>query len=77
LPGIKSIIELHEEIVGFFRETKVIAIGLNSVGLTDEESQAAVDRITRETGLPAVDAFRFGPMELTDAILGYFTTRVY
>jgi uncharacterized NAD-dependent epimerase/dehydratase family protein len=77
LPGIKGIIELHEEIVGFFRETKVIAIGLNSVGLTDEESQAAVDRITRETGLPAVDAFRFGPMELTDAILGYFTTRDY
>ena len=75
LPGLKSIIPLHEGIVGFFRETKVIAIGLNSVGLSDEESQAVADRITQETGLPAVDAFRFSPKKLTDALLNYFTTR--
>jgi uncharacterized NAD-dependent epimerase/dehydratase family protein len=72
LPGLKSIIELHEGVVGFFKETKVIAIGLNSVGLSDEESLAAADRITMETGLPTIDAFRFGPNKLTDAILNYF-----
>jgi uncharacterized NAD-dependent epimerase/dehydratase family protein len=77
LPGLKKIIELHEEFVKFFRETKVIAIGLNSVGLSDEESQAAADRITQETGLPAIDAFRFSPKKLTDAILNYFGTRVH
>jgi uncharacterized NAD-dependent epimerase/dehydratase family protein len=75
LPGLRSVIELHEQIVRFFRETKVVAIGLNSVGLSDEESEAAADRITRETGLPAVDAFRFSPTRLTDAILSYFKTR--
>jgi uncharacterized NAD-dependent epimerase/dehydratase family protein len=72
LPGLKSIIELHEGIVRFFRETKVIAVGLNSVGLPDEDAQAAADRIMQETGLPTVDAFRFGPKKLTDAILNYF-----
>jgi len=77
LPGLKSIIELHEGIVKFFRKTEVIAIGLNSVGLSDEESQAAADRIAQETSLPTVDAFRFGPKKLTDAILNYFRTRVH
>jgi uncharacterized NAD-dependent epimerase/dehydratase family protein len=75
LPGLKSIIDLHEGIVRFFRETKVIAIGLNSVGLSDEESQAAAERITQETGLPTVDAFRFSPQKLTDALIGYFSTK--
>ena len=75
LPGLKSIIELHEGIVRFFHETKIIAIGLNSAGLTDEESQAAADHVTHETGLPAIDAFRFSPKKLTDAILNYFATR--
>jgi uncharacterized NAD-dependent epimerase/dehydratase family protein len=75
LPGLKRIIELHEEIVRFFRETTVIAIGINSVGLSDGESQEAAERITQETGLPAVDAFRFSPKKLTDAILNHFATR--
>jgi uncharacterized NAD-dependent epimerase/dehydratase family protein len=74
LPGLKEIIRLHEGIVKFFRETKVLAIGLNSIGLSDEESQAAAGRITQETGLPAIDAFRFTPAILTDAILNYFAT---
>jgi uncharacterized NAD-dependent epimerase/dehydratase family protein len=45
------------------------------VGLSDEESQAAADRITQETGLPAIDAFRFSPKNLTDAVLNYFASR--
>jgi len=72
LPGLKRLIDLHEEIIRFFRATKVIAIGLNSVGLSDEESKAAADRISKETGLPAIDAFRFGPAPLTDAIIRHF-----
>jgi uncharacterized NAD-dependent epimerase/dehydratase family protein len=75
LPGLKTLIELHEGIVRFFRETKVIAIGLNSVGLSDEESLATADRITQETGLPAIDAFRFSPKKLTEAILNYFAAK--
>jgi uncharacterized NAD-dependent epimerase/dehydratase family protein len=71
LPDLNNIITFHETVVKFFRETKVVAIGINSVGLTDEESRAAADRITALTGLPAVDAFRFGAAQLTDAILEY------
>ena len=72
LPDLNRIVELHEEVVKFFQETKVIGIGLNSVGLSDEESRAAAEQISKATGLPTVDAFRFGPSTLTDAVLRHF-----
>ncbi len=72
LPDLNRLIRFHEESIRFFRDTKVIAIGLNSVGLTDEESMAAADRIERETGLPTIDAFRFEPKKITDALLQHF-----
>lgn len=75
LPDLKGLIQLHEAVVAFFRETKVVAIGLNSVGLSDEESREASDRVSQITGLPAIDAFRFGPEKLTNALLDYFSSR--
>jgi uncharacterized NAD-dependent epimerase/dehydratase family protein len=75
LPDLKSVIQIHEAVVRFFRETKVIAIGLNSIGLSDEEAHGAAEQISQMTGLPAVDAFRFGPEKLTDALVNYFSAR--
>jgi len=72
LPELNRCIKFHEEVIKFFRDTKVVAIGLNSVGLTDEESMRAAESITRETGLPTIDTFRFGPRKITDAVLKYF-----
>jgi uncharacterized NAD-dependent epimerase/dehydratase family protein len=72
LPELNRCIKFHEEVVKFFRDTKIVAIGLNSLGLTDEESTQAAENITRETGLPAIDGFRFGPQKITDAVLKYF-----
>jgi uncharacterized NAD-dependent epimerase/dehydratase family protein len=71
LPDLRRIARIHEDLVKFFKETKVVGIGINSVGLTDAESQEIAEKITRETGLPAVDAFRFGPHKLTEALLQY------
>jgi len=72
LPDLNRLIRFHEETVKFFRDTKIVAIGINSVGLSDEESMAAAHRIERETGLPAVDAFRFESKKITDALLQHF-----
>ncbi|MBI2619471.1 MAG: DUF1611 domain-containing protein [Ignavibacteriales bacterium] len=74
LPDLKKVIRLHEETVQFFRQTKVVGIGVSSVGLSDDESKEWSERIERETGLPAVDTFRFGGAKLADAILEYFST---
>ncbi|HEX9613946.1 MAG TPA: DUF1611 domain-containing protein [Bacteroidota bacterium] len=72
IPGLKPLVELHEKLVRFFRETKVVGIGINSIGLNDEESRRAAEAIERETGLPAVDAFRFGAAKIVDALIQYF-----
>ncbi len=72
LPELNRLIKLHEEVVNIFRPTKVVGIGINSVGLTDQESLAAAEKITQQTGLPAIDTFRFGAQKLSDALLQYF-----
>lgn len=71
LPDLRRLIALHEEMVGFFRPSRVVAIGLNSVGLTDAESREAAKKIEDATGLPAVDAFRFGGALIADAVERY------
>ncbi|MEX2117025.1 MAG: DUF1611 domain-containing protein [Bacteroidota bacterium] len=74
LPDLKHLVALHENLVTLFRPTKVVGIGLNSIGLSDEESLKAAAVIERETGLPAVDTLRFGGGKLTDALIHHFTT---
>ncbi len=71
LHDLKRLVSLHETLVTFFRPTKVVGIGLNSIGLSDEESKSASAAIEAETGLPAVDTLRFGGGKLTDALLQY------
>jgi len=72
LPTLERAIRLHESVMENFRPAKVVGVGLNSIGLTDEESMETAGRIERETGLPAADTFRFGAGRLTDALLNHF-----
>ncbi|OGU67553.1 MAG: hypothetical protein A3H45_00825 [Ignavibacteria bacterium RIFCSPLOWO2_02_FULL_55_14] len=76
LPTLKYAIELHEMVLRQFKTAKVVGIAVNSIGLTDEESHAAAKRIEQETGLPAVDTFRFGAAKLADALLNHFRSHV-
>lgn len=71
LPDLRRIARMHEKLIGFYKKTKVVGIGINSIGLSDKESQEIAATITQETGLPAIDAFRFGPQPLTDTLLAY------
>lgn len=75
LPDLNRLIRFHEEAVAFFRPSKVVCIGLNSVGLTDRESQEAAARIEQETGLPAEDVFRFGANKLANALIAFLGSR--
>lgn len=72
LPDLNRLIRLHEDCISIFHPTKVVGIGINSVGLTDAESHQAAEAITRQTGLPSVDAFRFGAGVLVDALSRHF-----
>ena len=71
IPDLNKLIALHEQVIDFFRPTKVVGIGINSIGLTDEQSIAEAQRLEDKTGLPAIDTFRFGGAKLADALLEY------
>lgn len=71
IPDINKLIELHERVIEFFRRTKVVGIGINSIGLTDEQSMDEAKKLEDKTGLPAIDTFRFGGEKLTDTLVKY------
>ncbi len=73
IPEIKKLIDLHEQVIEFFRPTKVVGIGINSIGLTDAQSQDEAKKLEDRTGLPAIDTFRFGGAKLADALIHYLS----
>lgn len=72
IPDIGRLVRFHEEAVGFFRPSRVVGIGVNSIGLTDAQSRDEAKKLEDRTGLPAADAFRFGGGKLADALLEHF-----
>ena len=73
--GLDSLIRLHEEVIELFHPTKVVGIGMQSDGLTDEQSVAEEKRLEMRTGLPVIDVRRFGAEKLVDALLEHFRQR--
>ena len=71
LPDLSQCIAVHEDLMSFFKPSKVVGIGLNSVGLTERESQDVAEELEKKLCLPTVDAFRFGAAKLVDAVLNY------
>lgn len=75
LPDLNRLIRLLEEVVNIFQPTKMVAVGLNSIGLTDKESQEVAAKIEKETARGAVDAFQLGPEQLTNPLLQYVDSK--
>ncbi|MBY0545857.1 MAG: DUF1611 domain-containing protein [Candidatus Obscuribacterales bacterium] len=69
LPPLPAFVPLYEQMASWMRPAKVIAIAVNTVGLTEEEAGAYVDDMSRQTGLPCCDPVRHGADILLDAIL--------
>jgi uncharacterized NAD-dependent epimerase/dehydratase family protein len=68
IPPLNEMIKLHEDIVRPIKPCRVIGISLNTQELTDEEAQAEIERVEKETGLPAIDPVRFGCDKLMEAL---------
>jgi len=66
------LVELHEKLARLLCPSKVVGIGLNTFGMSDDAAHAAVEQAERETGLPATDVFRFGCAKLMDALEEYY-----
>jgi uncharacterized NAD-dependent epimerase/dehydratase family protein len=67
IPPLPELVARAEEAAAWVRPARVVAIALNTRGLSDEAACAAVARAADETGLPAGDPVRFGGDALLDA----------
>ncbi len=60
VPDIKKVIELAEKaVIPSFLKTKVVAIALNTNGMTVQEAKKIIDEIKNKTGLPTTDQIRY------------------
>jgi uncharacterized NAD-dependent epimerase/dehydratase family protein len=66
---LKDGIQLVESLMRPLFPSKVIAIGLNTVGMTDAAAAKAMKKIEDQTGLPAADPIRHGPGKLMSATI--------
>jgi uncharacterized NAD-dependent epimerase/dehydratase family protein len=60
---------LHERMAGYLKPAPVVAIAINGHDLDESSARAWAERITAETGLPAVDPVKFGGEQLVEAVL--------
>lgn len=72
IPSLKAVIALYESVAsvgGTFGSPKVKAIALNTAHLNETEAQAAIAKISEETGLPCSDVVRYGGEILLQAAI--------
>ena len=62
-------IELHERMAGYLKPAPVVGVAINGYDLDEAAAREWAERITGETGLPAVDPVKFGAEPLVEAVL--------
>jgi uncharacterized NAD-dependent epimerase/dehydratase family protein len=75
IPSLSDLVALHRAVTAPVKAAPVLAISLNTFGMSEEDANAAVRRATAETGLPATDPVRYGPGVLADAIEAFSRAR--
>jgi uncharacterized NAD-dependent epimerase/dehydratase family protein len=76
LPSLAASIQAYEQAAQLVAPSKVLAIAVNTRGLSIDEAESALAEMTVSTGLPCNDPVRFGCENIFDAILNYEETRV-
>lgn len=75
IPSLADLVALHGAMTAHVKPAPVIAISLNTHGMSEADAHAAVARATAETGLPATDPIRYGPAILADAVEAFAKAR--
>jgi len=68
IKSLTETINVHEQVAGLVRPSRVLAIALDTHLLTESAARAEIDRVTAETGLPTDDPIRYGAERLLDAL---------
>lgn len=74
-PAVTRAARLYEEVSSLVKPAPVVAVSLNTRGLTDADAKSLAARVRDETGLPVADPFRETAAPLLDAILNAPKTR--
>jgi len=71
MSSYERLIHLYEDIASSMRPSKVVAIALNTRGMSESEAKEAIKKAETESGLPATDAVRYGAEKIYDAIVSF------
>ena len=72
VPNLLSFIKLNEElanVLGTYANSKVVGVSLNTSRLDEEEAKNYIEKVEKETGLPAADVIRFGGEKIFNKII--------
>jgi uncharacterized NAD-dependent epimerase/dehydratase family protein len=71
IPPLAVAIRRYEEAAGLTNPAaRIVALSLNTGGMSDDEAAAAIDFAASESGLPATDPIRRGAAVLADSMVG-------
>lgn len=59
---------LYEEVAALVKPAPVVAVSVNTRGLSDDEAEIFIAKVSSETGLPAADPFRGSAVPILEAI---------
>lgn len=68
IPDMPKLIQVYETMAAYVRESKIVGIALNTVGLDEAQCLDAINEAKKLTGLPCTDPVRFGGEPLFEAI---------
>lgn len=71
IPPLTDVRAMYETAAAWLKPAPIVAVAVNTFGLSDAEARVAVDAAASETGLPASDPVRFGAGPLLDALLAH------
>ncbi|MDN3513031.1 MAG: DUF1611 domain-containing protein [Candidatus Brocadia sp.] len=65
---LPDLIELYEKLAQPVHPCKVLGISLNCFGMSDHDALQEIQKVEKETNLPAVDPIKFGVNKFMDSI---------
>lgn len=69
VPPLTQVCAMYEQAAGWLKPAPVVAVALNTAGMSDDEARAAIAQAHEETGLATSDPVRFGAAPLVDALV--------
>ena len=69
IPPLAQVRRMYEETAGWLKPAPVVAVALNTLGLSDDAAHAAIEAASRETDLPSADPVRFSAGPIVEALV--------